>query len=105
MKIIDKLIKWYLEKQNKKVQAQKKEIDDNKLKEMGKNLHLLLEFVKWLNVHGFINKHDRKVFWRSVERGEPLMERMIDNVMLKYGVKEDSLAQIQVKREEKRKKK
>jgi hypothetical protein len=61
-----------------------------------------MEFVKWINANGFKNRQDRKSFWNSISKGQPLMEEAIVNLMKVYGVKDESIASVKIKIAEKR---
>jgi len=114
MKLIDKFCKWYLGRQKKTTQVAEKKINDKKLEEAGDKLKSLYEFVRFINEKCLRNRHERKVFWRNVSEGHPLVEDTIINVLRKMGVKEESVqaviqekikTQVQVKTKEEEKKK
>jgi len=84
-KLNQKYIEWYMTKQQKK-QAKsglsKKEIQ--KRKEIAEGFRSLYHFVKWLNTKGLANRRIRKTFWQNVKNGQPVLEKVILQLVEKY---------------------
>lgn len=91
----------YLNRRNKKQQEQKKKINDEKLKDAGARLKQLAEFVQFLNEKGFSNRHERKAFWRDVQEGRPVVEDTLKRILSRYGVKEESIEELEKRKNEK----
>jgi len=82
---------WYLNGQRAKQQGQQKIINDKKLEEVGTRLKQLEAFVKFLDEKVFANKHERKSFWNAVADGQPVLEDTIKKLLVKYGVKQETI--------------
>jgi hypothetical protein len=83
-----------MNRQKKTAQVAEKKINDKKLEEAGDKLKALYEFVRFINEKCLRNRHERKIFWRNVSEGHPLVEDTIINVLRKMGVKEESIKAI-----------
>jgi flagellar biosynthesis GTPase FlhF len=90
-----------LNRRSKKQQEEKKKINDEKLKEAGARLKQLAEFVQFLNEKAFRNRHERKAFWRDVQDGKPVMEETLKNILRRYGVKEETITELDKRKNEK----
>ena len=101
MKLIDKMVQWYLKKQQKEKKETQKKIEDVKLHEAIARLKALYSFAKFLNEKAFKNRHERKNFWRSVGNGQNVMESTIINVLERYGVKPESIVELKKRKEDK----
>jgi Skp family chaperone for outer membrane proteins len=82
----------HLQKKGQKIQ---KQIQDKKLEEAGNQLKALYEFVKFINEKCLLKRHERKTFWRNVSEGQPLVEKTLLDMLRKYGVKEESIKEIE----------
>jgi hypothetical protein len=85
-------------RQNKVAKTAEKKINDKKLEETADRLKALYEFVKFINEKCVRNRHERKVFWRNVSEGHPLVEDTIINVLRRMGVKEESIKEIEAEK-------
>jgi len=92
---------WYLNKRSQKRNEAKKKIDDEKLKEAYTRLKHLYEFVKFLNEKAFANRHERKAFWKDVQDDKPVIEDTLKRILERYGVKEETMAEIEKRKNEK----
>ncbi len=82
-KIIKRVYHWVIKKEtNKKIKIQKEQ-----RKEIYKKLRELYSFVQWLN-NNFTNRRERKIFWRNVSRGKPILEQTLETLVKKYETKE-----------------
>ena len=82
-------INWYVNRQRKKKTTKKltrKEIQ--KRKEISDRFRSLYHFVNWLNTKGLTNRHERKVFWRNVREGQPVLEKVLLQLVERYETKE-----------------
>ena len=78
-KIIKKAYYWVVKREtNKKIKIQKEQT-----KEIYKKLRELYSFIQWLN-NNFTNRKERKIFWRNVSRGKPILEQTLKNLVEKY---------------------
>jgi len=101
MNLIDKFVKWYLDRKQKEKKVTQKKIEDEKLQDAIRQLKSLYNFAKFLNEKAFKNRHERKNFWRSVSEGQNVMESTIINVLERYGVKPESIEELKKRKEEK----
>lgn len=88
---IGQVCAWYLNGQRSKQQGAQKKIQDKKLEEVYTRLKMLESFVKFLDEKVFANKHERKAFWNSVADGQPVMEETIHKLLERYGVKKETI--------------
>ena len=91
---IGQLCAMYLNGQRAKQQGAQKVINDKKLEEVGRNLKQLEAFVKFLDEKVFANKHERKAFWSAVADGQPVLEDTIKKLLAKYGVKQETIDEL-----------
>jgi hypothetical protein len=87
--------KWYVNREMKKAQAKKAEIDDAQLVKAYHNLNALYDFVKFLNEKGFKNRHDRKQFWQDVMDGKPVIAGTLNRTLQAYGVKSETIKKLE----------
>jgi len=86
-----KLSQWRLNKYYKKQQKIQQKTQIASINKTRKLLGDLYNFVSWLNTKGIGNRHQRKIFWRKVMNGEPLVEKMINTLDNQYLAKLASL--------------
>lgn len=95
------LCAWYLNRNSKKQNDEKKKLQDEKLKEVYNRLKQLESFIKFLNEKAFTNRHERKAFWRNVIDGQPVLEDTLKKVLSRYGVKDETIAELDKRKKEK----
>jgi len=83
MDLLGKFANWILKKRLIKMQKVKIKDEVKELQEGKENLQRLYQFIKWLN-ESFTNRRMRKIFWREVESGKPLMEERCEMILKKY---------------------
>jgi hypothetical protein len=93
MKIFERLnkkyITWYVNRQKRK--KTKKTFTKEQLKkrkEISEKFRSLYHFVNWLNTKGLANRHERKVFWKNVKEGQPVLEKVLLQLIARYETKE-----------------
>lgn len=91
----------YLNRKSQKKQEVKKKIEDKKLEEVITRLKQLAEFIKFLNEKAFQNRHEKKKFWRDVQDGLPVMEDTIKRILSRYGVKDETIEELEKRKAEK----
>jgi len=79
-KLIVKLYQWHVKRTN----AKKQEASKVQQLESIKQLQHLYYFVKWVNTEGIKSRKERKVFWRNVENGQPVLENLIKRIIDAY---------------------
>ena len=84
-----KYIEWYVKRQQKKQASKKLTEDQQKKKEMAEGFKRLYHFVKWLNTKGLPNRKVKKMFWRNVREGQPVLEKTIKHLIERYEIKKE----------------
>ena len=82
-------ISWYMKRQQKKQANKKLTEEQQKRKEIAEGFRRLYHFVKWLNTKGLPNRKVRKMFWRNVREGQPVLEKTLKHLIERYEVKQD----------------
>jgi len=82
-KIIRPVARWSLKHTKSHYQEKKKSEAEKKEQEFYKCVNELYKFAKWLN-NNFPNRKSRKSFWRSVSKGEKLVEQTMKNMLERY---------------------
>lgn len=57
------------------------------------NIKKIYVFVKWLNTKGFISRRERKSFWKDVMSGQPVIEKLLQDILHRYETKENTNVQ------------
>jgi hypothetical protein len=52
------------------------------------NIKKIYVFIKWLNTKGFISRRERKSFWKDVMAGQPVIEKLLQDILQRYELKE-----------------
>lgn len=88
MQIFRKIANWYLkrcfEADKKKQEKARLTQTEARRKYFHKQMQELYKFVKWLNTKGIKNRTQRKMFWKSVKNGQPIVEDAIKQIIKKY---------------------
>ena len=84
-----KYIEWYVKRQQKKQANVKLTEDQQKKKEISEGFKRLYHFVKWLNTKGLPNRKVKKMFWRNVREGQPVLEKTIKHLIERYEIKKE----------------
>jgi len=88
-KLNQKYIEWYVKRQQKKQSNVKLTEEQQKKREIAEGFRKLYHFVNWLNTKGLVNRAQRKAFWRKVREGEPIVEKVIKQLIERYEIKEE----------------
>ena len=88
-KLNQKYIEWYVQRQQKKQSKVKLTEEQQKKREIAEGFRKLYHFVSWLNTKGLANRHQRKDFWRKVREGEPILEKVLKQLIERYEIKEE----------------
>jgi len=97
---IGQICAYYLNKRSKNQQAKKQQLNDEKLKEVYTRLQQLASFVKFLHEKVFVNRHERKAFWKDVQDGKPVMEDILKRLLERYGVKKETMEELERRKQE-----
>lgn len=97
---IGKWCAWYLNRKNRKQQAQQQKLNDEKLKEVYIRLKQLESFVKFLHEKVLLSRRERKSFWRAVEHGQPVIEDILKKLLERYGVKKETMEELERRKQE-----
>lgn len=83
------LYKFSMERKMKKKKNREVTEQEKKRKQFHHHFIQLKDFVKWLNEKGFSNRSQRKLFWKSLEKGNPVMENILNNLIKRYAPKKE----------------
>lgn len=83
--LIVKLYGWYMRRAMKKQKDTREQKQEKQRSKIYDELEQLYGFVRWLNQPNVLgNRKVRKIFWRKVADGEPVLEGIIEDLIKKY---------------------
>lgn len=82
-KLLTPLARWSSKRIRKKQVGEKKTKEQQQKEAFYSEIRRVYNFAKWLNGK-FPSRRARKQFWRSVSKGEPLVEKTLQDLLVKY---------------------